>query len=115
MIGRDKYEYPEYIQYLHSLAIKQNNNISNINQFANYNSLNLSLFKTLHSWMSTVEYFTRAVAVIGPHGGAFGNIFFCSQNTTIIEFNVPWKYGEWLDGKAPVRDLFYSLVNYTYI
>jgi hypothetical protein len=35
-------------------------------------------------------YVIRAAAVIGPHGGAFGNIYLCSWNTTIIEFNVPW-------------------------
>ena len=32
----------------------------------------------------------RAAAVIGPHGGAFGNIFLCPREATIIEFNMPW-------------------------
>ena len=34
------------------------------------------------SWMHTAEIFIRAVAVIGPHGGAFGNTFFCKKSTT---------------------------------
>jgi hypothetical protein len=41
-------------------------------------------------WRNSAHIFVHAAAVIGPHGGAFGNIFLCSRNTTIIEFNLPW-------------------------
>jgi capsular polysaccharide biosynthesis protein len=30
--------------------------------------------------------FAEVVAVIGPHGGAFYNTFFCARGTLVIEF-----------------------------
>ncbi len=60
-------------------------------------------------WMKTASLFANAAAVIGPHGGAFGNIFFCSKNTTIIEFNIKWTVENSLAGSNNVRDLFHSL------
>ena len=64
-------------------------------------------------WIRTAELFTRAAAVIGPHGGAFGNIFLCPANTTVVEFNIPWT-ADSADGDSEgkvntVRDMFYSL------
>lgn len=62
------------------------------------------------AWIDSAELFVRAAAVLGPHGGAFGNIYLCSWNTTIIEFNVPWTTRT-ADGDSrvnEVRDLFYS-------
>ena len=51
----------------------------------------------------------RARAVIGPHGGAFGNIYLCSWNTTIIEFNVPWTT------RTADGDARYVVLSYHYI
>jgi hypothetical protein len=42
------------------------------------------------AWMETADEFARAAAVIGVHGGAFGNTLLCPSNATIIEINVPW-------------------------
>lgn len=63
------------------------------------------------SWITTADLFVRAAAVIGPHGGAFGNTFLCAPDTTIIEFNLPWT-SKTADGDSKsniVRDLFYSM------
>lgn len=61
------------------------------------------------AWMDSAEMFIRAAAVIGPHGGAFGNIFLCSWNTTIIEFNLPWSKRAVDDSRSnTVRDLFHA-------
>jgi hypothetical protein len=38
-------------------------------------------------WMEDRELFQRAKVVFGPHGGAFGNIVFCQEKTSVIEFN----------------------------
>eukprot|EP01041_Mallomonas_annulata_P008848 gene8848-18330_t len=107
IIGRERIPAPKYIDS------KSNSSSSgNITENANAHSLDLMSIVVQNQnvqWIHTAHLFVRAVAVIGPHGGAFGNIFFCAPDTTVIEFNVPWQYGEWLDGRAPIRDLFYSL------
>ena len=65
--------------------------------------------KSKTSWMRTASLFQNAAAVIGPHGGAFGNIFFCRENTTIIEFNIQWTVENSLAETNNVRDLFHSI------
>ena len=70
-----------------------------------------AVYDVICSVVTTVhDYLPDCLSILGPHGGAFGNIFFCDTRATVIEFNVPWVYGEWLDGLAPIRDLFYSTV-----
>ena len=60
--------------------------------------------------MRSAYKFFRAAAVIGPHGGSFGNILFCQRNATIIEFNLPWSPAAVDDAREnTVRDLFYSV------
>lgn len=39
-----------------------------------------------HDVMPTVELFSDARMVIGPHGGAFVNTLFCAEGTAIVEF-----------------------------
>lgn len=39
-----------------------------------------------HDVRSTIELFSRARIVIGPHGGAFVNTLFCAEGTTLVEF-----------------------------
>lgn len=62
------------------------------------------------AWMSTASRFVNAVAVIGPHGGAFGNMFLTHSDTLIIEFNLPWSAGVASDTKVRpgVRDQLYA-------
>jgi capsular polysaccharide biosynthesis protein len=43
------------------------------------NQLSYESEDSRESWMRTADIFHRAVAVIGPHGGAFGNIFLCES------------------------------------
>lgn len=62
------------------------------------------------AWQRSAHLFVRAAAVIGPHGGAFGNIFLCAPNTTVIEFNIPWtiRSANGAAGNNTVRDMFYA-------
>ena len=39
-----------------------------------------------HSVTSTIELFSNARTVIGPHGGAFVNTLFCAERTALVEF-----------------------------
>lgn len=39
-----------------------------------------------HSVTSTIELFSQARIVIGPHGGAFVNTLFCAEGTALLEF-----------------------------
>ncbi len=39
------------------------------------------------NWTDQAEIFSKAQMIIGPHGGAFGNMIFAPVNTTIVEFH----------------------------
>jgi capsular polysaccharide biosynthesis protein len=48
--------------------------------------LSLTIFEPHNDWNKDKEIMKRARVVIGPHGGAWSNVIFCSENTDVIEF-----------------------------
>lgn len=46
----------------------------------------LDVFRPTNDWRKDRSAFAQAGLVIGPHGGAFGNMIFCPLRTIIVEF-----------------------------
>lgn len=46
----------------------------------------LVVYAPTNDWRVDREVFASASVILGPHGGAFGNIIFAPQRTTVIEF-----------------------------
>ena len=59
-----------------------------LKQFAQNNGYNyVPFFHTEYKTLeATMELWSTAVAVIGPHGGAFTNMLFAPKGTTVVEF-----------------------------
>lgn len=46
----------------------------------------LEIYSPTDNWKVDRDVFANARVIIGPHGGAFGNMIFAPVNTTIVEF-----------------------------
>eukprot|EP01087_Luapelamoeba_hula_P007893 TRINITY_DN1941_c0_g1_i10.p1 TRINITY_DN1941_c0_g1~~TRINITY_DN1941_c0_g1_i10.p1 ORF type:complete len:235 (-),score=52.91 TRINITY_DN1941_c0_g1_i10:940-1599(-) len=76
---------------IEAMLTENNNNNNNNNNNAHYtlDVFKHSLYPTLDD---TIEYFSQARVLIGPHGGAFYNQIFCPAGTLIIEM-FPYESG----------------------